>query len=101
MGLGCWAIGGSIRTATSEVSEDGNANDEESIRAIHKALDMSMDFLDTADSYGCGHSERILARALEGKRKSVSQNKPLPGLRDQSHHKLWWLILFFTIFYIV
>jgi aryl-alcohol dehydrogenase-like predicted oxidoreductase len=71
MGLGCWAIGGPISTATGVAGGYGSVDDEESVRAVHKALDMGVNFLDTADSYGCGHSERLLARALKGKRESV------------------------------
>jgi len=63
MGLGCWAIGGS--------GWGGGADDEESIRGIHKALDLGIDFFDTADVYGAGHSERVLARALTGHREQV------------------------------
>ena len=46
----------------------GNANDEESIRVIHYALDQGMNFLDSADMYGWGHNETLLGRALKGKR---------------------------------
>jgi aryl-alcohol dehydrogenase-like predicted oxidoreductase len=40
-------------------------------RAIHRALDLGIDFFDTADVYGGGHSERILGRALAGRRHQV------------------------------
>ena len=46
----------------------GNANDEESIRVIHYALERGMNFLDSADMYGWGHNETLLGRALKGKR---------------------------------
>jgi aryl-alcohol dehydrogenase-like predicted oxidoreductase len=46
----------------------GNANDEESIRVIHYALDQGMNFLDSADMYGWGHNETLLGKALKGKR---------------------------------
>jgi len=42
----------------------GNANDEESIRVIHYALDKGINFLDSADMYGWGHNEELLGRAL-------------------------------------
>ena len=38
------------------------------IRAIHRALDLGIDFFDTADVYGGGHSERVLGQALAGRR---------------------------------
>jgi aryl-alcohol dehydrogenase-like predicted oxidoreductase len=46
-------------------------DDDESIRAIHRALDLGVTFFDTSDVYGCGHSEEVLARALTGKRNQV------------------------------
>jgi aryl-alcohol dehydrogenase-like predicted oxidoreductase len=49
----------------------GQVDDAESVRAIHYALDAGINFFDTAANYGCGHSEQVLARALEGKRDQV------------------------------
>src|SRR3954453_7245415 len=49
----------------------GNANDEESIRVIHYALDKGIDFLDSSDMYGWGHNEELLGKALKGGRKGV------------------------------
>src|SRR5437660_11743200 len=49
----------------------GNANDEESVRVIHYALDQGVDFLDSADMYGWGHNEQLLGRALRGRRDGV------------------------------
>jgi len=46
-------------------------DDDESIRAIHKALEMGVTFFDTANVYGAGHSEKVLARAFAGKRQDV------------------------------
>jgi aryl-alcohol dehydrogenase-like predicted oxidoreductase len=46
-------------------------NDEESIKAITGAVDMGIDFFDTSDVYGTGHSEEILGKALEEKRNRV------------------------------
>jgi aryl-alcohol dehydrogenase-like predicted oxidoreductase len=67
MGLGCWAIGG-VWYWLDGPGGWGDTDDNESIRAIHAALDLGINFFDTAANYGTGHSERILARALEGKR---------------------------------
>jgi aryl-alcohol dehydrogenase-like predicted oxidoreductase len=67
MGLGCWAIGG-IWYWLDGPGGWGDIDDEESIRAIHSALDQGINFFDTAANYGTGHSERVLARALAGKR---------------------------------
>ena len=49
----------------------GNANDEESIRVIHYALDKGIDFLDSSDMYGWGHNEELLGKALKGRRSGV------------------------------
>ncbi|MDE2998114.1 MAG: aldo/keto reductase [Gemmatimonadota bacterium] len=49
----------------------GPVNDETSVRAVHRALDAGVTHFDTADAYGNGHSERVLGRALEGRRARV------------------------------
>ena len=67
MGLGCWAIGGPWYWLDGPGGW-GDIDDNESVRAIHAALDLGVSFFDTAANYGTGHSERILGRALEGKR---------------------------------
>lgn len=75
MGLGCWAIGGTWYWLDGPGGW-GDIDDNESVRAIHTALDLGINFFDTAANYGTGHSERILARALEGKRdKAVIATK--------------------------
>jgi aryl-alcohol dehydrogenase-like predicted oxidoreductase len=62
IGFGCWAIGG---------HGYGRVNDDESIEAVRKALDLGINFFDTADVYGFGHSEEILGKALGAKRNEV------------------------------
>lgn len=49
----------------------GNANDDESIRVIHYALDKGINHLDSSDMYGWGHNEELLGRALKGRRDGV------------------------------
>ncbi len=66
-GMGCWAIGGPWNFMGSPAGW-GDIDDQESIRAVHAALDAGAFFFDTAANYGCGHSERILAEALAGRR---------------------------------
>ena len=63
LGLGCWAIGGPWFWLDGQGGW-GDIDDNESVRAIHRALDLGVNFFDTAANYGTGHSERILARAL-------------------------------------
>lgn len=55
IGFGAWAIGAAW----------GKVDDAESIAALHAALDAGLDFIDTADVYGDGHSERLIARVLK------------------------------------
>jgi aryl-alcohol dehydrogenase-like predicted oxidoreductase len=67
LGLGCWAIGGIWQFLDIQAGW-GAVDDSESIRAIQRALDMGVNFFDTAANYGTGHSERLLGQALAGKR---------------------------------
>ncbi len=60
--IGCWAIGG---------HGWGYVDDNESITAIRSAFDRGINFFDTADVYGLGHSERILAKALGNNKSNV------------------------------
>ncbi|MFC1976490.1 aldo/keto reductase [Chloroflexota bacterium] len=70
MGLGCWAIGGPFWSGDNAAGW-GEVDDDESIQAIHRALDLGVTFFDTADVYGTGHSERVLGRALADRRGQV------------------------------
>ncbi len=67
MGAGCWAIGGPWQF-DGRPAGWGAVDDDESVKAIRKALDLGITLFDTADVYGCGHSERVLGRALSGRR---------------------------------
>jgi aryl-alcohol dehydrogenase-like predicted oxidoreductase len=49
----------------------GNADHDESVRIIHRALDAGINFVDTADAYSRGESEEIVGKALKGRRDSV------------------------------
>src|SRR2546423_13443299 len=61
VGFGAWAIGGG-----GWEHGWGPQDDEESIAAIHHALDRGINWIDTAAVYGFGRSERIVGRALQG-----------------------------------
>src|SRR6059036_1747232 len=67
IGFGAWAIGG----GNWEYAW-GPQDDDESIRAIHRALDLGINWIDTAAIYGLGHSEEIVGKALRS-----SSQKPL------------------------
>ncbi|HEV8379344.1 MAG TPA: aldo/keto reductase, partial [Tepidisphaeraceae bacterium] len=65
IGFGAWAIGGSW----------GTQRDDESVAALNKALDLGCNFIDTAQGYGNGRSERIISQALKerkGERVSIA-----------------------------
>src|SRR5260221_6650039 len=49
----------------------GGLDDAESIRAVHRALDLGVTHIDTAESYGPYHSEEVVGQALEGRRDQV------------------------------
>lgn len=68
LGFGCWAIGGEWSTPDGSPLGWGKVDDDESAAAIRRALDLGVTFFDTADVYGAGHSERVLGRALAGRR---------------------------------
>lgn len=70
LGLGCWAIGGPFNH-NGNPSGWGQVDDAESIRAIHAALELGVNFLDTANVYGCGHSEKVIAQAIAGRRDQL------------------------------
>lgn len=67
IGVGAWAIGGA-----GWQFGWGPQDDNESIAAIHAALDKGINWIDTAAIYGLGHSEEVVARAIQGRR-----DKPL------------------------
>ena len=62
IGIGAWAIGGGGWNGSM-----GPQNDGDSVPAIHAALDSGINWIDTAALYGLGHSEEIVARALQGR----------------------------------
>jgi aryl-alcohol dehydrogenase-like predicted oxidoreductase len=71
MGLGCWAIGGGVVWEDGTEFGWGKIDDSDSIAAIRRGLDCGVTFFDTADSYGAGHSEKILGQALGKDRDRV------------------------------
>jgi len=59
--FGAWAIGGSW----------GTVSEEDAIAALHKAIDMGVNFIDTADVYGDGRSERLISQVLKERDEDI------------------------------
>jgi len=67
IGFGAWAIGGNAHG-----NSYGPTNDADSIAAVRQAVDLGVNFFDTADVYGWGHSEEVLGEALADHRDRVA-----------------------------
>jgi aryl-alcohol dehydrogenase-like predicted oxidoreductase len=65
VGLGTWAIGGEWEYGW------GPQDDAESIATVHRALDLGINWIDTAAVYGLGRSEEVIGRAIKDRRDSV------------------------------
>src|ERR1043166_1471980 len=61
IGFGAWGIGG----------DWGNTDDTTSLAALHKAIDLGVNFIDTADVYGDGHSEQLIAKVRKQRREPL------------------------------
>ncbi len=99
IGFGSWAVGGG-----KWIAGWGAQDDTQSIAAIHKALDLGINWIDTAAVYGLGHSEEVVARALKGRahkpyvftkcstvwndQRELSQNLKAESLRREVENSL-------------
>jgi len=79
IGFGAWAIGGAAKVGETPIGW-GEADDATSVKAIHAALDAGINFFDTADFYGLGHSEKLIGEALRGNKEAIIATKV--GHRD-------------------
>src|SRR6478735_4346803 len=106
VGYGAWAIGGSGWQFAW-----GSQNDRDSIEAIHCALEMGVNWIDTAAVYGLGHSEEVVARTLKtwsgpkpyvftkcglrwdkrGQVQKVLSGTSIRGEVEDSLHRLGWM----------
>jgi aryl-alcohol dehydrogenase-like predicted oxidoreductase len=84
IGFGAWAIGGTWW---------GDQEDDDSIKALHEAIDRGVNFIDTAAGYGDGHSERLIGKVLKERSEEikVATKTPLkfPGTWPPSPGDNW------------
>ena len=90
VGFGAWAIGGG-----GWEFGWGPQQDDQSIAAIQHALELGVNWIDTAAAYGFGHSEEVVGRALAGRRRApvrvhqgVAAGRPGPPGRAQPQARL-------------
>lgn len=74
VGFGAWAIGGGAMIGNTAIGW-GNADDAVSEEAIHAALEAGINFFDTSDIYGLGHSEELLGKAIGGRKDVIIASK--------------------------
>jgi aryl-alcohol dehydrogenase-like predicted oxidoreductase len=74
IGFGAWAIGGGAMIGNTAIGW-GDADDTVSVNAIHKALDAGINFFDTADIYGLGHSEEVLGKTIGNTKEIIIATK--------------------------
>lgn len=70
IGIGTWAIGGKFHSGDQPLGW-GEVDDDVSVLAIQTALDLGVNLIDSSDAYGAGHAEKVIARAIEGRRDAV------------------------------
>ncbi len=69
VGYGAWGIGGTMWIG---------ARDDESLRALERAIDLGVDFIDTALGYGMGHSEKLVGQVVRGRQEAVAVATKVP-----------------------
>src|SRR6187401_1149347 len=74
IGFGAWAIGGGAMIGSTAIGW-GDTDDNVSTKAIHAALDAGINFFDTADIYGLGHSEELLGKTIGNKKDAIIATK--------------------------
>ncbi len=70
IGFGCWQLGGELSLAGKPQSY-GKVDEKEMRKTLHKAIELGVNFFDTADIYGLGRSEYILGSELKKVRKEI------------------------------
>ncbi|ANE51092.1 aldo/keto reductase [Flavisolibacter tropicus] len=74
IGFGAWAIGGNAKVGNTPIGW-GKADDATSQKALQAAVDAGINFFDTADFYGLGHSENLIGQALKGNKDAIIATK--------------------------
>ena len=74
IGYGAWGIGR---------AQWIGAEDSESLRALHRAVDLGLNFIDTALAYGSGHSERVVGRFLKERRETIHVSTKIPPRNNE------------------
>ena len=74
IGFGAWAIGGNAVVGGTPIGW-GPADDPTSVAALRKALDVGINFFDTADFYGLGHSETLIGKELGKNKEAIIATK--------------------------
>jgi len=95
VGLGAWPLGGKTFIGNSPITY-GEVSEKCAQQVIEKALELGVNLIDTADSYGLGRSERVIGRAIKGKRDKLFiatkacwvADKEKVFMRDVSYHNL-------------
>src|SRR5688572_17550470 len=80
IGFGAWAIGGSW----------GPQSESDSLAALNRALDLGCNFIDTAQGYGDGKSERVIAQVLKNRRSNSSAEKVYVATKIPPTHPGAW-----------
>ncbi len=78
VGLGCYSMSGSY----------GPSDDAESIATIHRAIELGVTFFDTSTSYGMGHNQELIGRALKGRKGNLVVHSKFGVRRDASGHSI-------------
>ena len=74
IGFGAWAIGGAARVGDTAIGW-GDADDNTSEKAVRAAIEAGINFFDTADFYGLGHSENLLGKTLKERKEIIIATK--------------------------
>ena len=80
VGLGTWGMGGDAWVSS------GEADDDLSIETLHAGIEAGINLIDTAQTYGKGHSETVVGRALKGYRDRVILATKCANYQDDEHH---------------